>query len=675
MKIRRDWKGRKDGAVSEVIGYILVFSMVTVLLTTSIMLYVPEAGTNNELTYQASDLQVMQSIGTKLFSTTQSIGSQISEVIPTGITGAFLTQTTPTSVGFSKNSSSFSLSYSLKIGIQVQGYNPGTNLSYSKVINTTRLGGDSGPIGIVSGPFNYLYVLNYYSRNIAVISPSTGKYLGSSGTLGGTPLAITYDSGDNTLLVTYTNDYIQKISVSETNQVFTFSVVLSLNTKSTIFDLAYDPSTGDVLVGTESTFSTNSPGINVYNASTFLPEKVLTNRFDQSAIPSAITYDPANGVFYIAGGYYVWAINSVTYNLSNIYSVYSPWSIAFDTYNGNIYSSQDTTSGGASNLIPSQSSYKSIWVYNATSASFVQQASTKTSPSDLVYDPANRYVYVCNYFQNSVAVFNGMDPSETSPIQYIPLGANSAPGAGFNSILYDTSSGNVFVCDFGTGSVSIIQGNTVLGKGWTISDTGMPLDHNYSNGGSLSTSGATSFVQQQSYSLQDGSVVATDPSGNGQIMGTLPVTFNQTSGKTGLTMNSVQLNGNSNFSVTGTNGVQVTLTLRDKTVNTLSAGEIVKLQNTTSGTSLTAEILNIRLSAFSFTVNSPSFKAWDYAYYRAYVNSSASSSYVDSLSSWSSGTLKATVSGSTVTFSLVKNVIVSLSSVTVGYYKYSAQIG
>ena len=658
-------RGAKDRGVSEVIGYVLVFAIITSIVTTAIMVYVPDAGRNNERAYQTGTLEAMQGLESNVLKNSGSPGYQISQIMPTGIQGAFLTQTTPTTVGYSVSSASFSLSYSLSVGIQVQGYNPGTNLSYSKVIRNISIGANTGPVGMVIGPYDFLYVINDNANSISVINPSTNTYLGSIHLLN-TPFAIAYDSGDNTLLLSTSGGFLQKISVSISGTVVSSTLLLHTQTQRTLYDLIYDPSTGAVIVGTEP------GGVGVYNASTFNTIEFFSIRQDPNTIPSSFTYDPANGIIYVAGGSYVWALNSVTYALSNLYSVYSPWSIAFDSYNGNIYASADTPTGNG--LVPDNTYYRSVYIYNATTGGFVTQATMSHSPTDIVYDPANRYVYVANYYSNQVAVFNGMEPNLTRPIQNLPVPAG--PGAGFSSIIYDPTTGNVYVADYLAGEVSVIQGNAFLGSGWEISDTGMALQSIYNGSGTLYTSGSTTFVTPQSYSLEDGAVIASDSSGNGVNDGPLPVIFNLTSGTTGVTMNTMSLTGKSNFSYSNTGNIQTHLTLVNRTVNTLSAGQVVHMYNKNTLTSLTAEILTVKLSSFSFKITSPLYKAWDYAFYSTYNSTNRSESTVDGYTTWSFAgfPIQASVDSATQTLQLVESQSISLGSVTVGSYTYGVQI-
>lgn len=662
----------KDSAVSEIIGYILVFSLAVVLIGTSILIYVPDSGTANDLNYQASALNSIENLQTSLINSGAQTGTQYYENIPMGIQSSFFGQNTPTSVSYLSNSN-YSYSYGLKLGVQVEGYNG--NTAYNKVIGSIYLGYSSKPDSIVFDQSNgNLYAASYYGGpngrgNISVISSSTDKVIGSI-SLPAHPYTLAYDSFNNYLIVSMYSS--SGHGCLETIDIATGTVVAFQSSSYVFYDIAYDSASGDLLVASTQ----NSRSIEIFNASTLLPIETVTPppapNSSLDTIPSALTYDSANGIIYVAGGDNVWALNGVTYKLVFYYALYSPWNIAFDTYNGNVYASADTVSGsGCLALVPSEYTCE-VYVFNGTSSTLENTATTPYSPIGMIYDPANREIYVTDYFSDKVSVFNGMDPMESCPIQNLTVG--SGPGAGFNPMVYDPANGNVYVLNFRSGNISVIQGNTVLGKGWKIANGGLPLSYGFNGTGSVAVTGPTNFVKQYTYSLEDGSVLETDTSGNGRNESALPFIFNLTSGYLGFTSNLVNFGGSGNIQIDTNNPTSVTLTLLNFSGMTIYSGEILTIVNSTTGSTLNIKVLNIYLCDFTYSFTSPLYKAWAYSFYNTYTASGASFSSVDSLSTWAfkAPFISATVSGDTVTFHSTSEII--LYAITLGYYDYNVQI-
>lgn len=686
----------KDKAVSEVIGYILVFSIVVVIASAAFTVYITNTGTNNEQTYQSTALQSMEYLDSSMFKTSTTVGSTVYGNFPMGIQGTFLSQKTPSTISLSQSSGSFSLSYKVGLSVQVQGYNPSLKLALDKVINSIKLGSGFEPDGITyDSTNNFLYVTSFNSNST---STTQGEVFAVSGNqvkgliLPAHPYGVTFNSGENTLIISLYNSSSSAPSPGQLISIRTFtpfttntsvSIVNFLQAKSSItfYDVAYDPSTGDVLV---SAGPSSIAGLYVYNASSFISARApITVAIDsRSTIPSSLTYDPANGMIYVAGGGYVWGINSVTYSLVNLYPRSSPWGVAFDTFNGNLYVTAETVSGGGgtNSITPSSSSYNSLYVYNGTSTSIVKEANVHSYSTNVIYDPANRHVYVTSYNgQNgygSVAVFNGMNPQESYALKNLTVGKGA--GVGFNSMVYDPVDHNVYVCNFYSGNVSVIQGNTVLSKGWTIANSKLPLTTTLTGSGSLTTTAYTSFIPQASYSIEDGTVLGLANSGLGQNLSALPITLNSTQSSEGLSLNIVNLKSNSNLSFSTTNTVSVSAVPVNESDITLHSGEIVTLYNTTNGETLNAEILNLYLISMTYKFTSSNYLAWEYSFYKAYLNSTASEQSVSSLlSPWKFArfpTVSASVSGDTLTITQTSTTPVTLTSLNLNYYSFNMQM-
>jgi len=75
-------------------------------------------------------------------------------------------------------------------------------------------------------------------------------------------------------------------------------------------------------------------------------------------------------------------------------------------------------------------------------------------PEEVAYDPSNGYLYVANWYSDTVLVING---ATNTVIANIPVGTNPV------GVAYDPSNGYIYVTDSGSDSVSVINGaNTVI---------------------------------------------------------------------------------------------------------------------------------------------------------------------------------------------------------------------
>jgi len=74
-------------------------------------------------------------------------------------------------------------------------------------------------------------------------------------------------------------------------------------------------------------------------------------------------------------------------------------------------------------------------------------------PMGMAYDFKNGKVYVTNFMSNTVSVIDG---NTNNVISTIPLGSNASPV----DIAFDSANGKVYVTNFNAGTVSVIDGNT-----------------------------------------------------------------------------------------------------------------------------------------------------------------------------------------------------------------------
>jgi len=74
-------------------------------------------------------------------------------------------------------------------------------------------------------------------------------------------------------------------------------------------------------------------------------------------------------------------------------------------------------------------------------------------PWGIAYDPSNGYIYVANYGSGTVSVINGKN---NTVIATIPVGSDPM------GVAYDSSNGYIYVANWYSGTVSVINGTTVI---------------------------------------------------------------------------------------------------------------------------------------------------------------------------------------------------------------------
>ena len=663
---------KKDNAVAEIIGYILVFALVVVTVTSFIVVYVPASSNSNLYNYESNSLSTITSIQTHLSNSAFLNSSVYSQSIPMGIKGSFFAPNTQTTIGLQSDTPNYSMSYGISLNIQLEGHQNKISSSVNKVVGTIQVG--NSPDGIVYDSTNgLLYVINYYSGSgqgsISVLTGVSGTPVATI-QLNAHPYAIAYDSSTQELLLTlYTSSGSGELMAIST---ITDQVTQTLSENGYIFyDIAYDQSTGTALVSFCNE-NTGSIGINVYNASSFIKiDGPLNYALTSGTIPSALTYDPSNGLIYVAGGQHIWTLNGVTYQIVSYYQLTSPWNMVFDSANGMVYSTANYVSGSGFNvLIPEYDGFDTTYVYNSTTSNLVQTLNVGYCPDAILYDPANRYIYVSSY-SGTVSVFDGANTSSTPLITTLNIGYGL--GAGFNSMTYDTATGNVYLTNIQTDSVSIIEGNTNLSHGWKIKGSKLGLNCEFNASGSLSLGASNGFSNSDQITLQDGSVISTQSGQPPTAQTILPFEFNLTSGYLGLNMNMVNFAGSSNVTLSSASAITFGAQSLQYKSMTVTSGTTVSLIGP-SNQSVTANILSIHLYNFTYTFRSQDIEQWNDVFYHQYVNSSSSVQYIDSLPSWnfSSLPISAMVSGNSIMFSLTSTITVY--SFLIDYASYAVSL-
>ncbi len=219
----------KDRAVSEVIGFVLIFAIVISLFSTLVTYYVPATTSAYEHDYQASSMYAMSKFSNTMSTPGYVTGQVLNDYVPLGIQGGIFSPGRQTSVTYSKGGLSGSVSYGVGVSFAYSQHHP-TNAVLNKLIKTFPRETLTQPIAELYDPIGqYLYVAGYQTNNIGVISPNNGSIL-TYAYAGGHPKAMVLDPQDHMIYV------LNNLTLSATGyNYFTVSEVSTLTHKFVAF--------------------------------------------------------------------------------------------------------------------------------------------------------------------------------------------------------------------------------------------------------------------------------------------------------------------------------------------------------------------------------------------------------------------------------------------------------
>ena len=643
---------RRDNAVSEIIGTILIFSIFVSILSGLIVWYVPYSGQQNENQYEINTQQSLSNFANQLNPINLKNGSAISGSIPLGIQGVFLTSTSQSSLAF-ENNFNISVHYNVGVGVSYSGNTP-PNLVQNKIISEAPVG--NHPDGVIVDTINNLIFVansNYNSNtpgSLTVLSGATDQPVKSVALIG-FPTGIAFDTASNLVFVTegnlsaqvsgtsasFTNGFIQAISGSS------LKVVKTLPFSSLPYDITYVPYLNEMMftivypssVGYGgSVVSLNTTGFEVSGYIQLSPPGSQT-------LPSSISYDPANGYVYVALGTSIAIINPITAeNISQIL-VNTPWSLAFDTSNGFIFGTSSYLNYNDEPIDYTgfyQYTNPAFYVINGTNNKFISTVAANTyingqylnTPTSITFDSANHFLYMTDFQNSAVWVVNGLNGKLLTTISGYP--SNAGPGNGPNAIAYDPLNGQIYVPNWNLNTVTVISGDTVLSDGSSAFGSMFSPIATINGSGQISASANTPFIPQRTIAIQDGYVLEEYPNQYpGQIINGIPLTLSHNSGLVSLTFNVLNLSGLC-FSVSQTGNFLLNGKVNSLFIHSIHSGEAMSF--TSGGTQYTANVTDIILNNFTMTIHSSDVSLWNYTFYKQYNNSLASFNSVPSGTVW-----------------------------------------
>ena len=407
--------GKGDKAVSEIIGFILIFAISVSFITSLIAWYVPATGVSNDNNFQAAEQSSFASLISQLESGGISPGTQISQNIQMGVPGEFLNPSTPTQLSFSNSGFSMNVSYDLQLGYSFLSNKEPTAISNVLFSTIPGISG-RGPINSVFVKGN-VYVSDFSSNSVSVINASNGNLI-TQIYAGIEPYGITYDNHNNNLYVSdfhsfYNSLYNRNYSTVTVINASTFKVVdtINLNGTDTYLDnptgIAYDgqsqsPNYGDVYVaGFEHIMYNKTKGAT--KIPYYAPYLVVINPVDNTPVCN-IPVMPESGSSYSLTPF---ATDVFVYNysgglsLENILGAPLDGSVLVTNYvNNSIF------------VVPD---------YKDTSINYYVTGNHEfANPIDITINPNNGSLFVINYANNSTN-----SPLNTNQ-HFLPI----TPGAG-----------------------------------------------------------------------------------------------------------------------------------------------------------------------------------------------------------------------------------------------------
>ncbi len=504
--------------------------------------------------------------------------------------------------------------------------------------------------------YNYIYISNYRSGTITVISPITNKLIGSVQlSSAGTPTAMAVDPVSGQLMVVEPGT--SSIALINGTAVITQSITVKSSTTTFVpYGIAFDNKTRLAYV-TGNTNPKGTGGVFSLNLSTVTTTLVTTFSGSAQSIEFNSFDNQTYFVSYEGGSFYVNNAGSGTTGQNLLYQTNSrgTYTFTFDPYDGYMY---------AAFSVPSHAGIIEIY-----SGAFIRVAyfGTGGEPTGPVFDAGNNLVYVPN------SAFTGTNFGTTgSNVTIIDATKNAYVstiwvGDGPKNACFDPNNGYIYVPD------NLSEKLTEIDGGFTIfnSKPGVLIQNRVNVGGSIVASGQTSFVSKESYIMEGGSLVQNGSSGNAKVIGQLPVEISENSGKlylSAVAINLAKSGSSSSSSISSTTSTSLQLQILNKINSLYYVGDQFFISDL-YGNQYEAVVTNVFLEFFTMTINTPFANIIDNSLYAKFNGTSttapASGSWEFSVNS-SPFPFLVSLNGDHLSISLGKSV--SVYSASVIYY-------
>lgn len=506
MKPRFD---RKDRAVSEIIGTILIFGIVIIMFTTFITVYIPDIGARNDSAFQSGTQNSLQAFSSQLLSTNTINGTHVSYSIPMGIQSAFFNPSTSSILGYSNSTFSMSLAYNLSIGVQFTGAPPPSLAKYKSAANISV---GKNPTGAAFDPVNdQMFILNsnytgllsamtnyYYNQanikawsnsatagpwhppagmlpngTLSVVAAQNNSVLANI-SLVGYPTGIAFDPQDNLLFVSEANISSLPASVLDGNATIHYKLHdLVSTTSSTIFRSGFVQVFNGTTFQTSKLFKFASVPIDLTYVSDLNQVYVSTDYANNNSSSQGILGKTGNthyNYYSYSGGETVIIGGGKTPTIENslvvapIGGITAPSGIFYDPANGYVYlqlvkylpNLQKQSTNGKYKFTLNTTGVP-MEILNPLTSSILSQTIDVTSSWSLAFDLSNGNIYSTNssYYANntpqgkSVSVVDGANGtvSTMNHVFYAPT-----------SLVYDPANHFFYIANYNSSTISIVNG-------------------------------------------------------------------------------------------------------------------------------------------------------------------------------------------------------------------------
>ncbi len=231
---------KKDPAVSEIIGTLLVFAMVITTFTALEAWYVPSTEGTYEQQFQTESQTALASLISQIESPSLSYGDVISQNIPLGIQGTLFSPSQSTSLSYQPSGFSSSLSYGLGVNYKLLE-NTVPSAITNEVVGTIPGMNGIGPTQSIT--FNGItYITDFASNSMEEINATSHVLIGNYG-VGLHPAGIAYDKDNHLLYISNFYEYLNyQGKYYSTITVFnpaTNSIVKTINSDGLNTDILY----------------------------------------------------------------------------------------------------------------------------------------------------------------------------------------------------------------------------------------------------------------------------------------------------------------------------------------------------------------------------------------------------------------------------------------------------
>ena len=478
--------------------------------------------------------------------------------------------------------------------------------SQSNVIGTQIIRDDffNGPYsGIYNPVSNLVYFTDYNTGSVSIVSPITDALVGSVN-LGSSsyPTNLTVNQNNGTVYVVESHQNTIAL-IKGTKLLSTITLTNSL-LRVIPYGISYNPSTNTVYVSGEE-----SSQFVILNISSTGYSQVGTSTL---GTPCGVFFDPATNESYAlmknSGSYYLYSINNVFagQSLPGLTTKY-PADATFDSYNGYLY----VTNGGSSGFVY-------IYIPGSTPTSFSQYAKIPklevgSFPTGSVFDPANNLLYVANSETNNITIIDTTNNTYFSTIWI---------GSGPQLPLFDSENGYVYIPDFTFNKVSVIDGGFTILNG----RVGIVQSENAEIGGSIYTTGQTSFISPVSFISEGGALIENFTNDNQtEVLSGLPLSILNSSGNIFLSYTSSYLtlpSGSSDATVSSLSPTDLKMQITSEINNTFSRGSQFLISDV-YGNQYPAEVTNVFLEYFNLSLNTPFASSLNNNLYNQYSGQNA----------------------------------------------------